>query len=68
MTAAIDRIMNAQVIYWKKQKEHLDEPEKVNRLPFVTISREYGCCGYQVALKITEIFNEEFNPDPLFWQ
>lgn len=66
MTAAIDRFMNAQVIYWKKQKEHLDEPEKVNRLPFVTISREYGCCGYQVALKLTEIMNEEFKPEPLW--
>lgn len=66
MTAAIDRFMNAQVIYWKKQKEKLDEPEKVNRLPFVTISREYGCCGYQVALKLTEILNEELKPEPLW--
>lgn len=66
MTAAIDRIMNAQVIYWKKQKEHLDEPEKVNRLPFVTISREYGCGGYEVASKLSEILNEELKPEPLW--
>lgn len=66
MTAAVDRIMNAQVIYWKKQKEHLDEPEKVNRMPFVTISREYGCGGYEVASKLTEILNEELKPEPLW--
>jgi len=66
MTAAVDRYMNAQVIYWKKQKEHLDEPEKVNKLPFVTISREYGCGGYEVASKLTDIFNNEFKPEPLW--
>ncbi|HOP62729.1 MAG TPA: cytidylate kinase-like family protein [Spirochaetota bacterium] len=66
MTAAIDRIMNAQVIYWKKQKEQLDEPEKVNHLPFVTISREYGCGGYEVAAKLSEILNEELKPEPLW--
>lgn len=66
MTAAIDRIMNAQVIYWKKQKEQLNEPEKVNRLPFVTISREYGCGGYEIAAKLSEILNEEMKPEPLW--
>lgn len=66
MTAAIDKYMNAQAIYWQKQKFQLEEPEKINKLPFVTISREYGCCGFQVAKKITEIFNEEFKPDPLW--
>lgn len=63
---AVDRYMNAQAIYWQKQKFKLDEPEKINKLPFVTISREYGCCGYQVALKVTEIFNNEYNPEPLW--
>ncbi len=64
MTAAIDRYMNAQVIYWKKQKEHLDEPASVSRLPFVTISREYGCGGYEVAAKLSEIMNNELKPEP----
>ncbi len=66
MTGAIDRFMNAQVIYWKKQREKLDEPEKVNHLPFVTISREYGCGGYLIASRLAEIFNEEFKPEPLW--
>ncbi|HPS87861.1 MAG TPA: cytidylate kinase-like family protein [Spirochaetota bacterium] len=64
MTYAIDKYMNAQVIYWKKQKEQLNEAEKVNRHPFVTISREYGCGGFMVAAKIVEIFNDELKPDP----
>lgn len=66
MTAAIDKYINAQAIYWRKQKFQHEEPQKINKLPFVTISREYGCCGYQVALRVTEIFNEEYKPEPLW--
>lgn len=66
MTSAVDKYTNAQAIYWQKQKFQLDEPEKVNKLPFVTISREYGCGGYVVASKLTEIINEEFKPEPLW--
>lgn len=64
MPHAVDKYLNAQVIYWKKQKDQLQEPEKYNRLPFVTISREYGCCAFRVAVKIVEIFNREYKPDP----
>jgi hypothetical protein len=64
MTAALDRVINAQVIYWKKQKQQLDEPEEVKSLPFVTISREYGCGGYEVGEKLIEILNEELKPEP----
>lgn len=63
MTAAIDRYITAQVTFWKKQREQLDEPVKSNKLPFITISREYGCNGYQVAEKIVEILNAQ-NPTP----
>jgi len=66
MTFAIDRYMNAQAVYWQKQKWYHEEPEKVNKLPFVTISREYGCCGYMIALKLAEIINEEYKPEPLW--
>lgn len=61
---AIDRYMTGQVIYWKKQKERIDDTDKVNHLPFVTISREYGCCGFMVATRIVEIFNEEYKSEP----
>lgn len=64
MTHELDKFLNSQFIYWKKQKEQLQEPEKVNRLPFITISREYGCCGYTVSEKLVEIINKEMSPDP----
>ena len=64
MPHSLDKYINAQVIYWKKQKDQMHEPEKSNRHPFVTISREYGCGGYEVASKLVDIFNEEFNPEP----
>ena len=52
MTGAIDRYITAQVTFWKKQREQLHEPIKSNKLPFITISREYGCNGYQIAEKL----------------
>ena len=66
MTAALDRLISAQATYWEKKKFHMEEPEKVNKLPFITISREYGCYGYQVALKLAEILNTEYKPEPLW--
>lgn len=66
MAATIDKQMNAQAVYWQKQKFQYEEPEKVNKLPFVTISREYGCWGYMIALKLVEIINKEFKPKPLW--
>jgi len=66
MTFAIDKYMNAQALYWQKKKYQLEEPEKVNKLPFVTISREYGCCGYMIAQKLSEMLNEQLNPEPLW--
>jgi hypothetical protein len=63
MTGAIDRYITAQVTFWKKQREQLHEPIKSNKLPFITISREYGCNGYQIAEKIVEILNSQ-NPNP----
>jgi cytidylate kinase len=63
MTGTIDRYITAQVTFWKKQREQLHEPIKSNKLPFITISREYGCNGYQIAEKIVEILNSQ-NPNP----
>lgn len=64
MPGSIDKYINAQVIYWKQQKEKLPVPEKSNRLPFITISREYGCGGYEVAKKLAEILNDELKQTP----
>jgi len=64
MTGAIDKYISAQVNFWKTQREQLNEPIKSNKLPFVTISREYGCNGYQVAEKLVEILNEQYKASP----
>ena len=64
MPHSIDKHINAQVTYWKKRKDQMEEVEKVNRLPFITISREYGCGGFNVATEIIELLNKEMNPEP----
>jgi len=35
------------------------DKEKANILPFVTISREYGCGGFDLAVKLSDILNNE---------
>lgn len=64
MPATMEKYIKAQVTYWKQQKDKLAAPEKVNRLPFITISREYGCGGYEVARKLIEILNGEMKQTP----
>jgi len=64
MPGSMDKYINAQVTYWKQQKEKLVAPEKTNPLPFITISREYGCGGYDVAKSLVEILNNELKKTP----
>ena len=64
MTGSMDKYINAQVTYWNKQKDKLSVPEKTNPLPFITISREYGCGGYEVAKRLAEVFNDELKQTP----
>lgn len=64
MTATMEKHIKAQVLYWKQQKEKMAAPEKSNRLPFITISREYGCGGYEVAKSLIEILNNEYKQQP----
>jgi cytidylate kinase len=59
----MDKYINSQVKYWHQQKEKIDTPEKKGRT-FVTISREYGCGGFEVARKICEIMNKEHATEP----
>ena len=66
MTAALDRYITAQVTFWKNQKDTIEAPDTKSHNPFVTISREFGCCGYDVAQKIVEIINAENKPEPLW--
>lgn len=64
---SMDKYINAQVKYWEQKQAMIDvaEDEKIHA-PFVTISREYGCEGYDLGAKIIEIINKEFNPEPLW--
>lgn len=64
MPNSLEKYIYAQVTYWKQQKDQLATVEKSNRLPFITISREYGCGGYDIAQKLAEIFNDEMMLTP----
>jgi len=64
MPASMEKYIKAQVTHWKQQKDKLIVPEKSNQLPFITMSREYGCGGYDIAKKIVNIFNDELKQTP----
>ncbi len=60
-----DHHIDTQVRYWNHQKEEVKKiGQEAPPVPFVTISREYGAGGYEVAARLTDLLNEEFNPDP----
>lgn len=65
---ALDKYINSQVKYWQHQKNTLKEPfESPSLRQFITISREYGCSGYQVAKEIVKIMNgADKTPEPLW--
>lgn len=56
---------DAQLRFWAEHKGGKILSKK-KPLPFITISREYGCGGYELALLITEILNKEYNPQPIW--
>jgi len=64
MPNSMEKYIFAQVTYWKQQKDQLATIEKSNRLPFITISREYGCGGFEIAKRLSEIFNDELKQAP----
>lgn len=61
----MDQYINSQVRFWNQQK---DEVEKIGKeakaKPFITISREYGAGGFEVAQKLVSMLNDEFKPEP----
>ncbi|MCP4131632.1 MAG: cytidylate kinase-like family protein [bacterium] len=64
--SAMDKYINSQVSYWKSQKEKVSTKEEVLVTPYVTVSREYGCGGYDVAVELIRLINEEFKPEPVW--
>ncbi|MCU0847062.1 MAG: cytidylate kinase-like family protein [Spirochaetes bacterium] len=63
---SMEKYINSQVTWWRQQKAKIDKVEKKSIFPFITISREYGCGGYELALKLIEILNTEHKHDPLW--
>lgn len=67
-TSTLDTYISAQVKYWQQKKNTLTAPDDRKSLrQFITISREYGCSGYTIGKKISEILNtSQPTPDPLW--
>ncbi len=56
-----------QIEHWRRQKQQgVEDKEKANTLPFITISREYGCGGFDIAVKLTDILNKEYHTTPIW--
>ena len=65
ISSSKEKYISQQIKYWQKQKEKLStiEIEKI-KLPFITISREYGCLASEIGQKIADLLNNdgEFKP------
>lgn len=55
---AFDSAISYKEDHWKNRK-HLVNISDTSALPFVTISREYGCMGYAVGEALTILLNED---------
>ena len=53
---AFDSAVSYQEDHWKQRKRSVDMSEE-DALPFVTISREYGCLGYALGEALAELLN-----------
>ncbi len=62
---SMDSAISYQESNWKSRKKTVDMGNKKS-LPFLTISREYGCLGYSVGEALADIFNKEQRHDPMW--
>jgi hypothetical protein len=62
----IEANINAQLVYWRQQRENLEGEVRARRTgePFITISREYGAGGYDVAVLLANAINDRFRHKP----
>ena len=59
--------MSSQLKYWQQQRELAKaegREEGDGLLPFIVLSREYGCNGTEIVNAIAKIFNEEYHSKP----
>ncbi len=64
-----ERQIYNQIEYWQRQKPQsgTDEPlDKENQFPFITISREYGCGGFEVADIVVRELNHAYKQNPIW--
>src|SRR6056297_400829 len=64
-----ERQIYKQIEYWQRQKPQpvAAEPvDKENQFPFITISREYGCGGYEVAEVVVSQLNHVYKQHPIW--
>jgi len=64
-----ERQIYKQIEYWQRQKPQpvATEPvDKENQFPFITISREYGCGGYEVAEVVVSELNHVYKQHPIW--
>ncbi len=72
MTGQMETYISRQLKFWILEQEKLRADEKVlsgkhaEVKPFITISREYGCGGYEIGEEITRIMNEEYKSEPVW--
>jgi cytidylate kinase len=59
---SIDSAIAYQEKNWKLRKKTVNMTEKES-LPFITVSREYGCLGYNVGVEAARLLNERFRPE-----
>ncbi len=55
---SMEKYISSQYRQWQQRKEKIDEETVQKPHPFITISREYGSGGYEIAEKIAEKINE----------
>jgi len=67
--SSITTHINSQFNFWLQQRERTGKkkPEtapKMRNTPFVTISREYGCGGFEIARALASAINKQIKPLP----
>ncbi len=63
---SMEKFISAQYNQWQNRKEKIDEKAIEKPHPFITISREYGSGGYEIAEKIASGINRESNNDQVW--
>ncbi len=62
---SLDKAIAYQEKNWHLKKNSIDMEQK-HALPFITISREYGCLAHSVGEEISKLLNKEYDHDPLW--